>query len=67
MAGACVFGVVINKLSRWLNLDLIVLLKIDKSFKISFYGTILRFCLAMSLQMEGNKKSTLNIKKVAEQ
>ena len=41
MANASVLGIIISKLSYWQKLYLIILLKIDKNSKLSFYCTIL--------------------------
>ena len=67
IAGARVFGLIISKLSYWWKPGPIILLEIDKSSNVCFPGTVLLFGLAVSLRMEGGKKLTLDIKKVAEQ
>ena len=44
-----------------------VLFEIDKNLKVNFYNIVLPFGLAVNLQMEKSRNSTLNIKEVAKQ
>ena len=40
-----------------------IVLEIDKSSKVDFYGTGLPFDLAISLQIEESRKLTYNVKR----
>ena len=65
MAGASVFGIIVNKLYYGKKLCLIILLKIDKNLEIGFYCTILPLNLATHLQVESDKEFLLNTKRIA--
>ena len=64
MANARIFGIIISIFGHWQEPSLIILLEIDKSSEIGYYGTDLPFGLAVSLRMEGGEKPTLNAKEV---
>ncbi len=66
MASTRIFGVVISKFSYYKEPNLMILLVVNKSPKVGFYHTILRLSLAVNLRMEGDKKSSLNLKEVIE-
>ena len=66
VAGACILGVVISKLSYWQEPCPIILLKIDKDSKISFHCAVLPLRLAVCLRVKGNGEPPLDAKKVAE-
>ena len=53
MIGVGVFGVIVSKLYYRKKLCPVILLKINKSLKISFYYTILPFSLAICLWIKG--------------
>ena len=67
IAGACVFSIIINKLSYWQEPYLIIPFEVNKSLKISFIYIIQSFGLAFYLKIEGNKKFLFEIKKIAQQ
>lgn len=67
MARACIFGIVIYKLSYWQEPSLIVLFNINKSLKISLYIIFLLFCLAINLNIKSSKEPLFNIKQVTKQ
>ena len=67
MAGACIFSIVISKLSYRLEPCSVIPFKIDKSSKVSLYSTISPLGLAVSLRIKGSWESLFNAKKVAEQ
>ena len=48
-------------------LSFIVLFKVDKNLKLSFYSTVLRFCLAICPRVKGGKEPLFDIKKIAKQ
>ena len=54
VASASIFNIIISKFYYKKKLYLIILFKIDKSLKISFYYTILSFDLAIYFKIEGN-------------
>lgn len=64
-AGACIVNVIICKLGYWYELCLMILLKVDKRFKIGLYSTVLSPSLITGLWVEGNREVTLDAKKVA--
>ena len=66
MAGACVFGIIISKLSHCWEPSPIILFEIDKSLKVGVYDTVLLFVLANNLQIEGGKKPMLDVEEIAE-
>ena len=66
MANTCIFGIIISKLGYRQECNLIILLEIDKSLKISFYNTVLPLCLAICLRVKRGKEFPLNAEKVAE-
>ena len=61
---ARVFVIIISKFGHWFEATLIVLLEIDKSLEVSLYDIILSFCLAVSLQIKGGEKLTVDAKEV---
>lgn len=64
MASICIFNIFINKLSYCMNFSLIILLVVDKNFKIGdFYYAILPFSLTIKLLIKDNKKLLLNFQK----
>ena len=65
VASTGIFGIIIGKFCYKKKLYLIILLKVDKNLKISFYYTILPFNLVVYLRIKSGKKSLLNIKKIA--
>ena len=67
MAKARILGIVIYKLSHQKELSPIVLFKIVKNSKISFYSTILLLCLTINLRIENCGKLLFDISKVAKQ
>ena len=64
MAGAGILGVIIGKLCHGKKPCPIILLKIDNSLEVGFYYTILLFSLVVCLQVEGGKKSLLDIEEI---
>lgn len=52
MAGAYIFGIIINKLSYKQKSSLIILLKIEKSLKTSLYIAVLLLGLAFCLEVK---------------
>ena len=52
IANASIFGIIIDKLSYLKELSLVILFKIDKNLKISFYYAILFLDLAVYLKIE---------------
>ena len=66
IAGACIFSIIISKLTNWQKLCLVILFKVDKSSKVSFYYTVLTFGLAIYLGIKDYEKSLFNSKEVSE-
>lgn len=64
MANISIFSIFIYKPSYWQKLGLIVLLKIDKNLKISFYSNFIPFCLAINLDMKDSKMLLFDFKKI---
>ena len=54
IAGADIFGIIINELCYKKKLCPIILFKVDKGLKIDFYYTVLLFSLAIYLKIEGS-------------
>ena len=67
MAGACILGIIIRKLSHREEPGPIVLLEVDESLEIHFYRNILLFRLAVCLQVKSGGEPLLDAKEVAEQ
>ena len=53
-ASASIFGVIVGKLSHWLELYRIILFEMDKTSEVGFYRTILSLSLAIRLRIEGD-------------
>lgn len=64
VASACIFGVIIGKLSYQKEYSLIILLIIDTNSEVNFYYNILFLGLIISLRVVNSKKFLLNPKKV---
>ena len=64
MAAACIFGIVISKLSYGQKSRLVILLEVDKDLKVRFYCTILIFCLAICFQVKDDRELLFNVKEV---
>ena len=64
MTSICIFGIIKNKFCYKKKLCIIILFKINKSFKINFYFIILLFSLAIYLKIKDNKKFLSNNKEV---
>lgn len=56
VAGACIIGVVIGKLSHWEKPSQIILLVVNKSPKVGFYCAILSLSFIVSLKIKDDKK-----------
>ena len=54
MTSASIFGIIIDKLYYQKMLYLIILFKVDKNLKISFYHIILSHSKAIYLKIEDN-------------
>ena len=65
VAGVGILGIVISKLCYRKKLCPIILLKVDKGSKVSFYYTILLFGLTVYLLVKGGKEFPLDAKKIA--
>lgn len=63
VAGACIFGVVVSKLSYWQKPSPVILLTVNKRFEICIHGAVLPFGLAVCLRVKGGGKLLLNVKK----
>ena len=66
VAGTGIHGIVVCKLCYEKKLYLIILLKLNKDLEVSFYHVTLPFCLTVRLWVEGDKKSPLNVEKIAQ-
>ena len=62
-----IFEVVVGKLNYWEEPCPVILLPIYKNTKISFYGTVLLFCLIVCLRVKRDGESFFNAKEVIEQ
>lgn len=60
VADAGIFRIIIAKFSYWKKLCPVVLLKVDKSSKVSFYYFDLPLGLTVSLKMKSIRESLLN-------
>ena len=60
-----IFGIIVGKFYYKKKPCLIILLKVNKGLKISFYHTILSFDLTIRLWIKSNKKSLFNAKEIA--
>lgn len=60
VASIYIFGIIINKLSYWEELNLVILLVVNKNPEISLYYTILSLNLAVNLKIEGSKELLLD-------
>lgn len=49
---ACILGIIVGKLSYWKELYSVILFKVDKKLKISFYYAVLPLSLFVGLRME---------------
>lgn len=65
MTGPRIFNIIICKLDYRQKSYLVILLKVDKSSKVGFYSVVLLFDLIISLLMEGNRESSIKVKKIA--
>ena len=65
MAGASILGIIIGKFYHRKKLWPVILFEINKNLKVGFYYTILPFGLTVYLWVEGDKESSLDIKKIA--
>ena len=65
MADTGIHGIIISKLRYGKKLCPIILLKVDKSLKVGFYYTIIPLSLVVSLRVEGNRESPLDIEEIA--
>ena len=63
IANICIFDIIIIELSHWKKVCPVILLKINKSSKISFHCTILLFGLTIYLRIKGGKKPFLDTKR----
>lgn len=63
VANACVFYIIIYKLSHGQELYPVILLEVEKNLKIRFHYTILILGLAVWLQIKDNEKHLFNTKK----
>lgn len=61
MTNAGIFSIIIRKLSYWKESWTIILLKIYKNLKISFYNAVFFFCLAIGLGVKNGRKFPLNV------
>lgn len=64
IVGTCILGIVVYKLGYWLEPSLIILFKVDKSFKIGFYSIVLLFYFAVGLRYKINKEPFFGDKKL---
>ena len=64
MVNTNIFGIIINKFYYKKKLYLIILFKVNKYLKISFYYTILSLDLAIYLWLKDDKRFLFNIKKI---
>ena len=64
MASTSIFDIIIDKFYYKKKLYLVVLFKIDKDLKISFYCIILFFSLTVHLWIKSDRKSLLNVKEI---
>ena len=65
MANVGILGIIVGKLRYRKKPYPIILLKVDKSSKISFHYTILPFGLTISLLVEGGRESPFDAEKIA--
>ena len=56
VANASIFGIIVSKLYYRNKLCLIILIKINKGLKVSFYYALSSFNLAVCLQIEDRRK-----------
>ena len=59
-----IYGIIIGKLCYKKKLCLIILLKVDKNLKVSFYCTILSLSLTICLWVKSSKKFPLKVKEI---
>ena len=52
VTGTGIFGVIIFKLSNWLEPGPIILLKVDENSEVGLYGAVLPLCLAVNLSVK---------------
>ena len=64
VAGAGIFGIIVNKLCYEKKPYSIILLEVDKDSEVSFYCTILPLSLAIHLWVEGGGESLFNAEKI---
>ena len=64
MVNVYIFGIIIGKLYYEKKLYSIILLKVNKNLEVDFYYTILPFGLVIHLRVEGDKESSLDVKKI---
>lgn len=67
MFDACILGIIISKLNYCYKPSLFILLKVDKTSKISFYSAVLPLSLTISLRIESSGEVTLNAKNIIEE
>ena len=63
-ANISIFSIIVNKLRYKIMSYPVTLFKIDKSFKISFYYTILTLSLVVYWRIKGSKKFLLDSKEI---
>ena len=67
MTNAYVLCIFISKLDNWQEPSPVILIKGDKSKEIHIYGAVLPLGLPIYLQIERDKKPSLDAKEVAKQ
>ena len=64
IASASIFDIIIGKFHYKKKPYPVILFKMKKSTKVGFYGTILPLDQTVCLWVEGDKKSSLDIKEI---
>lgn len=67
MAGVYIFGIIESKFDYQLEFSFIILFEVDKNVQISLYNLVLSLCLAICLQIKGDKELLFDAKKIIKQ